>query len=260
MFIDNPADLVDDRLGPGLPTVRDGSASTSPGTSSVLRLRPTGMRCGQENRGCLVTVGGSAVGAHLLRLAAAAYPLAARHVPGLRTVLVTGPRIDPTSLSVPDGVDVRGYLPDLSRHLVACDLAFAQGGLSTTMELVAPRAASACEVRCRAADGRRDDRPGRARRGDRGRAGRPLRYRPVERDGAERAAALLGELLSAHPCPGPLPGWQGSGAVGTTASIASSEPNRSQAAHAGREHHQHERPAAQLLSPMTAPADSCCRK
>ena len=32
---------------------------------------------------------------------------------------------------------VRGYVPDLYRHLAACDLAVVQGGLSTTMELTA---------------------------------------------------------------------------------------------------------------------------
>ena len=38
---------------------------------------------------------------------------------------------------MPAGVEVRGYLPDLRRHLAACDLAVVQGGLSTTMELTA---------------------------------------------------------------------------------------------------------------------------
>jgi predicted glycosyltransferase len=37
------------------------------------------------------------------------------------------------------GVEVRGYVPALYKHLAACDLALVQGGLSTTMELVATR-------------------------------------------------------------------------------------------------------------------------
>ena len=54
-------------------------------------------------------------------------------------VAVAGPRIDPASVAAPDRVEVRGYLPELHRHLAACDLAVVQGGLTTTMELVAAR-------------------------------------------------------------------------------------------------------------------------
>ncbi len=34
---------------------------------------------------------------------------------------------------------MRGFLPDLYRHLAACDLAVVQGGLTTCMELTANR-------------------------------------------------------------------------------------------------------------------------
>ena len=60
-------------------------------------------------------------------------------MPGLRTVVVTGPRIDPASVPAADGLEVLGYVPDLYRHLAAADLAVVQGGLSTTMELTACR-------------------------------------------------------------------------------------------------------------------------
>ncbi len=39
--------------------------------------------------------------------------------------------------SATDGLEVRGYVHDLYRHLAACDLAVVQGGLTTTMELTA---------------------------------------------------------------------------------------------------------------------------
>jgi UDP:flavonoid glycosyltransferase YjiC (YdhE family) len=52
---------------------------------------------------------------------------------------VTGPRLDPDALPAVDGVEKRSYVPDLHRHLAACDLAVVQGGLTTTMELVAAR-------------------------------------------------------------------------------------------------------------------------
>ena len=75
-----------------------------------------------------------------IRRAVAAYPAAKALVPGLRMVVVTGPRIEPESLiplPAADDLEVRGYVPDLYRHLAACDLAVVQGGLTTTMELTA---------------------------------------------------------------------------------------------------------------------------
>ena len=52
-------------------------------------------------------------------------------------IAVAGPRIDPASLPQADGLEVRGYVHELYRHLAACDVAVVQGGLTTTMELVA---------------------------------------------------------------------------------------------------------------------------
>ena len=52
-------------------------------------------------------------------------------------IVVAGPRIDPESLARHDGMEVRAYVPNLYRHLAACDLAVVQGGLTTTMELTA---------------------------------------------------------------------------------------------------------------------------
>ena len=66
-----------------------------------------------------------------------AFPEAKRRVPGLRMVVVTGPRIDPASLPQQEGLEVRGFIPELYRHLAACDLAIVQGGLTTCMELTA---------------------------------------------------------------------------------------------------------------------------
>lgn len=54
-------------------------------------------------------------------------------------IVVAGPRIDPASLPGHPGLEARAYVPDLHRHLAACDLAVVQGGLATTMELTAAR-------------------------------------------------------------------------------------------------------------------------
>jgi UDP:flavonoid glycosyltransferase YjiC (YdhE family) len=54
-------------------------------------------------------------------------------------IVVAGPRIDPASLPSSDGLEVRAYVHQLYRHLAACDVAVVQGGLTTTMELTANR-------------------------------------------------------------------------------------------------------------------------
>ncbi len=50
---------------------------------------------GDDERICIVTVGGSGVGADLLRRVIAAFPAAKERVPELRMIVVAGPRIDP---------------------------------------------------------------------------------------------------------------------------------------------------------------------
>src|SRR4029450_13512556 len=86
---------------------------------------------------CIVTVGGSGVGGHLLRRMIEAFPESKRRLPALRMVVVTGPRIDPDTLPMHEGLEVRGFVHELYRHLAACDLAIVQGGLTTCMELTA---------------------------------------------------------------------------------------------------------------------------
>ena len=114
IFVGNPGDLVDVPLGPDLPTVREWaleryafpgyvSGSTPPADREALRAE-LGYR--PDERVCLVTVGGSGVGGHLLRRAVEAFPHLERRVPGLRMIAVAGPRIDPRSIPAPDGVEV----------------------------------------------------------------------------------------------------------------------------------------------------------
>ena len=162
---------------------------------------------------CIVTVGGSGVGGHLLRRVIAAFPEAKRLVPALRMVVVAGPRIDPASLPTHDGLEMLAYVHDLYRHLAACDLAVVQGGLTTSMELTANRRPflyfplrhhfeQNLHVRHRL------ERYGAGRCMDFDTAtpeaiaaaiaaeiGREVDYRPVETDGAARAAARIAELL-----------------------------------------------------------------
>jgi pimeloyl-ACP methyl ester carboxylesterase/predicted glycosyltransferase len=151
LFVGDPADIVPERFGPGLPEIRawteehyrfagyvTGFDPKEFADRAALRIE-LGYR--PDEQVCIVTVGGSGVGRSLLERVIAAFPEAKRQLPALRMVVVAGPRIDPGSLiSTPRaGLELRPYVVDLYRHLAACDLAIVQGGLTTTMELAANR-------------------------------------------------------------------------------------------------------------------------
>ena len=130
-------------------------------------------------------------------------------------VVVTGPRIDPATIPAAPGLEVHGFVPDLLPPLLAaCDLAIVQGGLTTTMELAALPAGRSSTCRCATTSSRtgtcgtgwpttgpagacpttsstRTTLAGAIAAG----LAQPVDYRPVERDGAARAAARIAELL-----------------------------------------------------------------
>ena len=148
IFVGAPDDIVPDLFGPGLPAIRawteahhdfSGDYITGFGPSELADREAIRAELGYaaDDKVCIVTVGGSSVGAQLLRRVIDSYPEARRAVPGLRMVVVAGPRIDPRLLPAHDGVQTHAYVHDLYRHLAVCDLAVVQGGLATTMELVA---------------------------------------------------------------------------------------------------------------------------
>ncbi|MEO7230531.1 MAG: glycosyltransferase, partial [Candidatus Limnocylindrales bacterium] len=223
LFVGGPEDIVPDAFGPGLPRIRDWTESNYRFPGYILPFDPEAFRdvaairdelgYRADEKVCIVSVGGTSVGEHLLRRCIAAYPEAKRRMPELRMVVVSGPRIDPASLPQVPGIDYRPYVHDLYRHLAVCDLAVVQGGLSTTMELTANRRPflyfplrhhfeQNFHVR---------------RRLDHHRAGRcmdydvatpevlaaamveemsrPLDYRPIEPGGADRAAQAIADLL-----------------------------------------------------------------
>jgi pimeloyl-ACP methyl ester carboxylesterase/predicted glycosyltransferase len=216
VFIGNPADVVPDSFGPGLPGIREWTEANYDFAGYVTGFDPaldgSSLRrewgVAPDERLCVVTVGGSGVGTALLRRVLDAQRL----LPALRFVYVTGPRIDPASL--PAGAQTVGYLPDLPRALAAADVAVVQGGLTTCMELTAlgtpfvyvplrnhfeqnihvrhrldQYGAGHCLDYGTAVD------PAALATAIAGALARPAAYRPVETDGAARAAALLADLL-----------------------------------------------------------------
>jgi UDP:flavonoid glycosyltransferase YjiC (YdhE family) len=128
-------------------------------------------------------------------------------------VVVAGPRIDLGTLPAHDGLELHGYVPNLYRHLAACDVAVVQGGLTTTMELAAAQRPfiyvplrhhfeQNFHVRHRLDRYRagrcvdyEDTAPDSLAQAIAVEAGRSVSYRPVEKDGAARAAALLAEVI-----------------------------------------------------------------
>jgi pimeloyl-ACP methyl ester carboxylesterase/predicted glycosyltransferase len=223
IFIGDPEDIVAGDFGPGLPVIRDWTEQHFDFPGYVSGFKPAAfadrdalrseLGYGQDERVCIVSVGGSGVGEHLLRRVIDAHPHAASRVPGLRTIVVAGPRIALDRLPRHPGLEVVGYVHRLYRHLAACDLAIVQGGLTTAMELTANRRPflyfplkhhfeQNIHVRHRLQRyraGRRmdiDDSPPEAiATAISEEIGREVDYRPVENDGAHRAATLLAELL-----------------------------------------------------------------
>ena len=224
IFVGEPDDIVPDDFGPGMPNIRDWTEQHYAFSGYVTGFDPAPLIEAREElrrelgyrpdeRVVIVTVGGSGVGEALLRRVIAAYPAAARKVNGLRMIAVAGPRIDPERLGAPAGVEVRAYVPELYRHLAACDLAVVQGGLTTTMELAAGRRPFLYfPLRNHFEQNRhvrhRLERYGAGRYMDYDASDpdviadaiaeeidRPVTSRPVERDGAARAAALIAPLV-----------------------------------------------------------------
>jgi pimeloyl-ACP methyl ester carboxylesterase/predicted glycosyltransferase len=223
IFVGNPEDVVPDTFGGDLPAIADWTGEHFDFAGYVTGFDPTELGdrerlraelgYGPHEQVCIVTVGGSGVGRSLLERVMPAFPEAKRQVPELRMIVVAGPRIDPASLPAHDGLELRAYVPDLYRHLAACDLAVVQGGLTTSMELTANRRPflyfplrhhfeQNTHVRHRLeryGAGRRMDfetaTPEAIARAIAEEIGREVDYRPVETDGAAVAAARIAELL-----------------------------------------------------------------
>ena len=85
----------------------------------------------------ICSIGGTAAGKALLDLCVKAYPIIRKEIPDVKMVLVSGPRLPADSIPAAEGVEVKGYVPELYKHLAAADLCIVTGGGTITLELTA---------------------------------------------------------------------------------------------------------------------------
>ena len=213
-----------DSFGPGLPGIREWTEQNFEFAGYITGFDPIELAdraalrdelgYGEDERVCIVAVGGSGVGASLLHRVADARAGGAascrwsafRHRRRAAHRHLDAPRRA--------GVSYRRYVPDLYRHLAACDLAVVQGGLTTCMELTANRRPFIYVPlrnhfeqnfhvrhrlerygagRCMAYDEASD--PDALAAAIASEIGRAVDYRPVDPDGAARTAARIADLL-----------------------------------------------------------------
>jgi UDP-N-acetylglucosamine:LPS N-acetylglucosamine transferase len=146
LFVGELEDVADKKFGFLLPNRRDWAKALCKFVGYIFQFDPKEYTDKAKVRsklgygkGALVvcSIGGTSIGKELLELCGQAYPLIRERIPDLRMVLVCGPRLSAKSLKVPEGVEVREYVPSLYEHFAACDLAIVQGGGTTTSELTA---------------------------------------------------------------------------------------------------------------------------
>jgi pimeloyl-ACP methyl ester carboxylesterase/predicted glycosyltransferase len=206
IFVGQPADVVPHSFGDGLPMIRPWVEEHFDFCGYVL-APGAGEPVAEREPVCIVTVGGSGVGAGLLQRVIDAAPL----VDDLDMLVVCGPRIDPASLRA-DGAAVVPYVHELARRLASCSVAVTQGGLTTSMELAAAKTPflyaplarhfeQNVHVRHRLeryGAGRAIDLAGSTPESIAAEIMAAREQRPpadVERDGAQRAARLIADLI-----------------------------------------------------------------
>jgi UDP-N-acetylglucosamine:LPS N-acetylglucosamine transferase len=147
LFIGVLEDIPDENFGLFLPNKRKLARGDMVFLGYILPFDPNDYRDKQKIREelgykgeaplIMVSAGGTNTGRLLIDLCAKTYPLLKKQIPDLRMVLVCGPKIDPMTIAEGDGLEVKGFVPELYRHMAASDLCICSGGGTTTLELTA---------------------------------------------------------------------------------------------------------------------------
>jgi pimeloyl-ACP methyl ester carboxylesterase/UDP:flavonoid glycosyltransferase YjiC (YdhE family) len=223
LFIGELEDVPDTSFGEGLPNRRQWTNEHFEFIGYILPFDPadyanrealrTELGFSPGEKVLLVAVGGTWVGRPLIEKCLAAQATLRDTVTELRTVVLCGSRIDPTSFGRFEGVDFQPFTPDPIKLYAACDLAVVQGGLSTTMELTGlgrPFLYFPLKDHCEQAEyvdfrlkrykaGVRMDfhrtSPSQLAEAIAANIGAPVNYKPVNTDGGKKAAAMIVELV-----------------------------------------------------------------
>jgi len=222
LFAGELEDVPGKSLGFRLPNRREHALQYYKFTGHILPFEPAEYadrtkireKLGYGNEPVVVcSIGGTAIGKDLLELCAKAYPIIKQKVPDIHMVLICGPRLPVDSVKVPDGVEVKGYVPALYEHFAASDLAIVQGGGTATLELTALRRpflyfplANHCEQQIHVAERLARHKAGIKMVYSQTTAeilaekvitnlGKDVDYPPILVQGAQKAARLISELL-----------------------------------------------------------------
>ncbi|MBN1790446.1 MAG: hypothetical protein JW830_08120 [Bacteroidales bacterium] len=148
LFVGELEDIPDDTFGFMMPRRRDFAKAMYTFIGYVFPFEPAHfsdkpavrIKLGYDHEPLVIcSMGGTAIGKELLELCGKACILVKKSIPALRVILVTGPRLDPDSLQLPEDITIKGFIPKLYEHFAACDLAIVQGGATSTLELTALR-------------------------------------------------------------------------------------------------------------------------
>jgi len=148
LFVGELEDIPDESLGFLLPNRRELAKEVFKFVGYVLPFDPaeyantakTRAKLGYGEEPLVVcSIGGTSIGKDLLELCVQAHPMIKNKVRDLHMILVCGPRLSTKSLRIPEGIDIRGYVPNLYEHFAASDLVIVMGGGTSTLELTALR-------------------------------------------------------------------------------------------------------------------------
>jgi UDP-N-acetylglucosamine:LPS N-acetylglucosamine transferase len=136
LFIGQIDDIPNRKFGFMLPNRRDLAAQTVHFVGYITSFNPKDYEdkekirrnLGYDDRLLVIcSIGGTSAGKELLDLCSQAYLIARESIAGLHMVLVCGPNLQTDLVKAPEGVEVRGYVPNLFMHLAAADLAIVTG-------------------------------------------------------------------------------------------------------------------------------------
>ena len=223
IFIGEPDDIPDSLFGEGLPNRRQWAQKHFRFAGYALPFDPadytnrqairSDLGFSSEDKILLVAVGGTSIGRPLIDKILEALPILKEKTSAIRTIILCGPRIEPESFGRIEGVEFQPFIPDPVKLYASCDLAVIQGGLSTAMELTALarpflyfplknhfEQQHFVKLRLeRYKAGMRMDfdntTPAQLAEAIAGNIGTTANYKPVNGDGAKRAAVMIAELL-----------------------------------------------------------------